>query len=886
MAAGNTAAMFFLRGKEFFHMFNHKSSPRALALLALSWISPASWAANFVVNSNIGGDVSDANQGDGVCDTGGGICSLRAAIQEANANPAFDKITFAPGVTQIVLTNDLPQVIGRVFIDGSTGNAAAPRVVVDGGAGGANQIYSCLNLLSDAGADVEQPIGTTFPAANSRVENLVLQNCNSAGISLTGHGYLVRNNIIGLNAAQTAAAPNDGPGIVVDAQQTQGAIPASFPNVTTAPPATLTTAEGIASYLQTALPSIPPTGIIGNVVSGNLGSGISIVSQYAAATVVYDNKVGVAGDSVTVFSNATSGGAGLHGIAIQAQAYFNFIHGNVVAGNNANPNSSGIFIDATQGFPLPNIVSGNYVGVSPTNPALDLGNALSGITVAASIPLAGVNPLGISNIIGPDNRIGFNRGTAGNDLVNSQEGGIFLNGSDATSSNIRVYGNQIGAVDIGGTWHAVPNASHGINVVGRQHVIGGASAAEGNLIGNNAGHGIVLRGTAGDFGTLVQNNRVGVGPAGEAMGNTGVGIRLWSGGHTVSQNTIANNGSHAIKLSSSNAWSDLITRNSISATAANFLGIDLDGVVDAPDLADTSGAVVDRDSSAQNYANWQQNTAVLSAPTYDTATQMLTVTYSLFSAPNGQYRLELFMNDVARREGRVYLGEAILNTGAAANGWGGATGTLTVAAPADIPGKYVTATVTDLQVTSTPLPPGAAAAVAVDNTSEFSAAVLVPAGPVAAAGQVEFVSATYTAGESAGTATITVRRINGSAGAIGVTYDSVAGGTATIAADYQTATGTVSWADNDTANKTFTVTVLNDTSAEPNETVNLQLSLPTGGAALGPQATSVLTIVDDDAAVPMSLKEVPALDRWAVSMLAGLLALVALLAARRRGTKH
>ena len=58
--------------------------------------APAAAFAAFVVNSRA--DTSDANPGDGVCADGAGACTLRAAIEEANARAGADTITFAPAV--------------------------------------------------------------------------------------------------------------------------------------------------------------------------------------------------------------------------------------------------------------------------------------------------------------------------------------------------------------------------------------------------------------------------------------------------------------------------------------------------------------------------------------------------------------------------------------------------------------------------------------------------------------------------------------------------------------------------------------------------------------------------------------------------------------------
>lgn len=51
---------------------------------------------SLTVNSAV--DAPDAHPGDGVCDDGTGHCTMRAAVDEANANPASDTITIGPGI--------------------------------------------------------------------------------------------------------------------------------------------------------------------------------------------------------------------------------------------------------------------------------------------------------------------------------------------------------------------------------------------------------------------------------------------------------------------------------------------------------------------------------------------------------------------------------------------------------------------------------------------------------------------------------------------------------------------------------------------------------------------------------------------------------------------
>src|ERR1043166_1940152 len=98
----------------------HSGFPRVLSLFLLTGflilaaqpsglfklLQPAAHAATvFTVNST--GDGSDSKPSDGGCDDGAGNCTLRAAIQQANATPGADTINFSVTGT-INLTGALP----------------------------------------------------------------------------------------------------------------------------------------------------------------------------------------------------------------------------------------------------------------------------------------------------------------------------------------------------------------------------------------------------------------------------------------------------------------------------------------------------------------------------------------------------------------------------------------------------------------------------------------------------------------------------------------------------------------------------------------------------------------------------------------------------------
>src|SRR5580765_7041893 len=67
----------------------------AIAVIWVCFINASTFAADFIVNTTA--DTQDAAPGNGVCADSNGLCSLRAAITEANASPDADMIILPNG---------------------------------------------------------------------------------------------------------------------------------------------------------------------------------------------------------------------------------------------------------------------------------------------------------------------------------------------------------------------------------------------------------------------------------------------------------------------------------------------------------------------------------------------------------------------------------------------------------------------------------------------------------------------------------------------------------------------------------------------------------------------------------------------------------------------
>ena len=111
------------------------------------------------------------------------------------------------------------------------------------------------------------------------------------------------------------------------------------------------------------------------------------------------------------------------------------------------------------------------------------------------------------------------------------------------------------------------------------------------------------------------------------------------------------------------------------------------------------------------------------------------------------------------------------------------------------------------------------------------------------AGVLAFSAGSAISGEG-GPVVLIVTRTNGSAGAVSVAYSTI-NGTATSGSDYVEASGNLLFADRETT-KTIRLTIINNSTVEANETFQVGLSAPTGGATLGAPSQATVSIVDDD----------------------------------------
>jgi uncharacterized repeat protein (TIGR01451 family) len=337
--------------------------------------------------------------------------SLRWAILQANSGSGSDTIDFdipASGPVTIDLSAPLPALINPVMIDGTTekGYDGAPLIEIDGSglpgtgnsglilSGGGSTIQglaivgfsgSAIELESGGGNVVDGNYLGVTPGGTESI-------ANGQGLAIVGSSL----NTIGVGASGGAGnviSGNTGDGILIEPAGTQSSsnvISGNWIGTTAGGGAALgNTLSGMAiEGSPNNMVGSPGQGL-GNVVSGNLGAGISVTGN-SSGTLIQNNIIGLAEGGKTPLGNV---GDGIQlddapGTVVGGTEYSDC---NVIGSNQGDGiNTSGL----TTGL----LVAGNFIGTDTTG-QFELGNLGNGISLGSSSNTIGGSGVGAANLI-------------------------------------------------------------------------------------------------------------------------------------------------------------------------------------------------------------------------------------------------------------------------------------------------------------------------------------------------------------------------------------------------------------------------------------------------------------------------------------------------------
>lgn len=178
----------------------HKSLPLyllpALILLGVLFLSPTKvYAASLTVDSIL--DTSDASAGDGSCDDGSGNCTLRAAIEEANALAGADTINFnisGSGVHTFTPGSAYDTISDELTIDGYSQPGASANTATS-----PNPFNGTLTIEID-GTSAGSSSGLAVGVSDVTIKGLVINRFTRYGIDVGSFdNILIQGNYIGID---------------------------------------------------------------------------------------------------------------------------------------------------------------------------------------------------------------------------------------------------------------------------------------------------------------------------------------------------------------------------------------------------------------------------------------------------------------------------------------------------------------------------------------------------------------------------------------------------------------------------------------------------------------------------------------------------------------
>jgi hypothetical protein len=634
----------------------------------LSCLPGVGVGATFTVNSS--SDVHDPRPGDGICgDSDGGFCTFRAAVEEAAALQGSDTVRFEQGLTPVRLT------LGTVIVEGNntviTGNAVS--TIIDG-------------------------LGNPFAAASIEIDSdsnnisaLIIERSRGHGLVINGAFNLIggadtteRNHFI-----QCGLDYSDAFGIyIAGSRATDNMVIGNFVGTTVNGGESSGGANGVGIddlAHDNRIGGMSPAE--GNLISGNVGYGISILGG-AHDNLIAGNIIGGDPSGTVAVGNrlggiAITGGAHDNSVGSSADLSGNLISGNGAVGllmsgdgttrNSARNNSIGsdfsgrlmlsnsgpgvLISDGADsnrvGGCLPyagNLISGNQGdGVRITGVATD-GNIISGNFIGLEI--RGYSDLsnglvegnGVSICDGARDNVIGGVATERNVISGNYRFGVYL--TDAGTAHNRVVGNYIGTTYDGGNV-----LSNGSGVVIRhgssENVIGGSSIGEGNVISGNRdlafpfGAGVIIYDMGSD-GNRVQGNMIGADVTGtRSIRNGTSGIVIGAGAqHNIiggsgpgEGNLISGNGVGSLSVSLGRGVHIFGDGTRYNRVAGNIIGADISGTVALPNngvgVAVVGGAsdtqIGGDTASAGNLIAWNHAFGVLIS---DSTTKTIRIRYN------------------------------------------------------------------------------------------------------------------------------------------------------------------------------------------------------------------------------------------------------------------
>ena len=377
---------------------------------------------SFVVNSTT--DLSDKTPGDGICLTTGGVCSLRAALEESNARPPYDFYDITPmpitfgisgtGVKTITPTIGYSEIFYPINVNGYTQT---------GGAENTNDFNLGLNTAIKVKVDGINTLGTfAFHCGNNTLKGLSLVNGNIDFLYEEGYSKSKDNNTIQgcfIGMSTNGVSPSDaalhfnnqdlnsiggitnatrnliGGGIIFEKSDSNSVFGNYFGTTLTGVSSSGTISHGIQILDSSSYNFVGGTNVMEpNLISGG-NRGVMIQGMGATGNEVVNNLIGSTIDGVTPLGNQNAG------ILLSNGTSSNIISGNVIMANSVD--EAGIWMDST----FNNTIKSNYIGTSANEVAV-AGNGNAG-TYSAGIFLMNESA---NNMIGG---------------VNSEDGNVIAN---------------------------------------------------------------------------------------------------------------------------------------------------------------------------------------------------------------------------------------------------------------------------------------------------------------------------------------------------------------------------------------------------------------------------------------------------------------------------